>query len=305
MSAIVVAVFASALVALAIVVMGLSFASYRGEANVRRSIAMVQGTSILGAGRNAPLPDPVMGWGRSVMATVTGLLVLPSHRAWIQRQLARAGRLRPADLQKALDAKVALAAGGLLVGMVAILAFGPIGWLIALVAIVVGYESPDLLVYNLGLKRTEEVRLGLPDALDLLNLCVESGLSLSAAMSKVSDVQDGAVAEEFARVLQEMRLGVSRSDALEALAERSLESDLRQLVGAILQAESLGIPIAAVLREQAADMRARRRSRAREAAQKVPVKILAPLVLCFLPALFIIILGPAAITVVEWLTSRP
>jgi tight adherence protein C len=305
MNGILVAAVASALVALAVVVMGLSLAAYREEASVRRSVALVQRMGILGAGSTPPVSAPAIGWARSIVDQVTGLLVLPGHRAWMQRRLARAGRLRPADVQRAVDAKVALAAGGLLLGVVAVVTFGPIGWVLALVAIAVGYELPDLLVYNLGLKRTEAVRLGLPDALDLLNLCVESGLSLSAAMSKVAEVQSGAVAEEFARVLQEMRLGVSRSDALEALAERSTESDLRQLVGAILQAESLGIPIAAVLREQASDMRARRRSRAREAAQKLPVKILAPLVLCFLPALFIIILGPAAITVVEWLTSRP
>ena len=107
------------------------------------------------------------------------------------------------------------------------------------------------------------------------------------------------MADEFGRVLQEMRLGMSRAEAFEAMAQRTRQVDLQRFVSAVLQADKLGIPIAAVLREQARDMRARRRDRAREQAQKVPVKILMPLMLCLLPGLFIIILGPAVITAIN------
>jgi len=288
--------------AAAVLVLGLSIAGHRSTAGVRRSLALVQDSGLPRL-MDGESPDAPSSWGREALVALTRILVLPVNRRWIRRQLTRAGRVRPEDAQRVLDQKVVLAFTGLLLGALAVQAFGAAGWLMLLGALAVGYLLPDLLVYNAGLRRTEEIRLGLPDALDLLDLCVESGLSLQSAMGRVAQAQEGPVAEEFARVLQEMRLGVARSAALQSLVDRATESDLKQLVSAIMQAESLGIPIAAVLREQAREMRAKRTARAREAAQKVPVKILAPLMLCFLPGLFIIILGPAAIAVFEWLMS--
>ncbi len=287
-----------------LVVMSLSILSFRQQAGVRRSLALVVRTTQPVGGGGALLPTPPEGWGRALLDSCGRALVLPANRRWVRRQLTRAGRLGADDLRRVLDEKLALSLLGLLVGVLGVLALGGAGWVLLVVTTLVGYFLPDLLAFNAGLKRTEDIRTSLPDALDLLDLCVESGLSLQAAMAKVAEVQQGPVAEECARVLQEMRLGVSRKDALNALVDRSTQNDLRQLVAAILQAESLGIPVAGVLREQAREMRARRSVRAREAAQKVPVKILAPLMLCFLPGLFIIILGPAAITVVQWLTAR-
>lgn len=302
MSTVLISVVAGLMSAAAVLVLGLSIAAHRSNAGVRRSLALVHtyGLPSLSEGQS---PDSPSGWGREALATLSSLLVLPVNRRWIRRQLARGGRIRPEDAQRVVDRKLILAFTGLLLGVLAIQVFGTPGWLMLAGAVLVGYLLPDLLVYNAGLRRTEEIRLGLPDALDLLDLCVESGLSLQAAMGRVAQAQEGPVAEEFARVLQEMRLGVARSAALQSLVDRATESDLKQLVSAIMQAESLGIPIAAVLREQAREMRAKRSARAREAAQKVPVKILAPLMLCFLPGLFIIILGPAAIAVYEWFTG--
>jgi tight adherence protein C len=288
--------------AAAVLVLGLSIAGHRSTAGVRRSLALVQDSGLPRL-MDGESPDAPSSWGREALVALTRILVLPVNRRWIRRQLTRAGRVRPEDAQRVLDQKVVLAFTGLLLGALAVQAFGAAGWLMLLGALAVGYLLPDLLVYNAGLRRTEEIRLGLPDALDLLDLCVESGLSLQSAMGRVAQAQEGPVAEEFARVLQEMRLGVARSAALQSLVDRATESDLKQLVSAIMQAESLGIPIAAVLREQAREMRAKRTARAREAAQKVPVKILAPLMLCFLPGLFIIILGPAAIAAFEWFMS--
>lgn len=295
---------AATLTASAILVLGMSIVRYQEQAGVRRSLGLV-----LRIGAIRPVDDDLrspasLSWGREVLDSLTGLIVLPSNRRWIRAQLVRAGRVGPEHVQRVLDAKLLYSMAAVALGAAAIARFGPWGWGVLIAAVAVGYLLPDLLVYNVGLKRTEQIRLSLPDALDLLDLCVESGLSLQAAMAKVAEVQAGPVAEEFARVLQEMRLGVSRSDALHALADRATQSDLKQLVSAILQAESLGIPIAAVLREQASEMRAKRSARARETAQKVPVKILAPLMLCFLPGLFIIILGPALITVVDLFLSR-
>lgn len=302
MNSVVLPVVVALMSAAAVLVLGLSIAGHRSTAGVRRSLALVQDSGLPRL-MDGESPDAPSSWGREALVALTRILVLPVNRRWIRRQLTRAGRVRPEDAQRVLDQKVVLAFTGLLLGALAVQAFGAAGWLMLLGALAVGYLLPDLLVYNAGLRRTEEIRLGLPDALDLLDLCVESGLSLQSAMGRVAQAQEGPVAEEFARVLQEMRLGVARSAALQSLVDRATESDLKQLVSAIMQAESLGIPIAAVLREQAREMRAKRTARAREAAQKVPVKILAPLMLCFLPGLFIIILGPAAIAVFEWFMS--
>ena len=154
------------------------------------------------------------------------------------------------------------------------------------------------------LKRDEEMAKRLPDALDMLNLCVESGLSFAAALGQVAANQTGAVAEEFAIALQEMQYGRSRAEALTAMAGRTKQEDVERFVSAMLQVDKLGVPVATVLREQAKEMRAKRYSRAREQAQKVPVKILMPLMLCFLPALFIIILGPAAFSIAEVFSNQ-
>lgn len=303
MTNLVLPVLAGLMVTAAVLVLGLSVASHQSRAAVRRSLDLVVRSSQARPGMPQAGERPVDGLAREMLTAASRALVPPVSQRWIRHQLERAGRLAPEDLQRVLDWKLALGATGLALGSVVVALVGVWGWLVLVLAVALGYFAPDLLAYNAGLRRSEDIRLALPDALDLLDLCVSSGLSLQAAMAKVVQVQRGAVAEEFARVLQEMRLGVARADALTALVERVTQSDLKQLVGAILQAESLGIPIAAVLREQASEMRARRGARARETAQKVPVKILGPVVLCFLPGLFIIILGPAAISVFEWFTG--
>lgn len=290
-------VTAATLAAGAVLVLALAFVRHREHAGVRRSLDLVIRT---GASRSIDAPTvPNSGVLRPMFESVARAVVLPANRRSIKATLVKAGQLGDDAVQRVLDQKLLWGSVGAVVGVLWIVRFGAWGWLILPLAMGVGYFAPDLASYNAGLKRTEQIRLQLPDALDLLDLCVESGLSLQAGMAKVAEVQSGPVAEEFARVLQEMRLGVPRTDALQALADRAAQKDLRQLVSAIIQAESLGIPIAGVLKEQAKEMRSKRSDRARELAQKVPVKILAPLMLCFLPGLFIIILGPAAITAVD------
>lgn len=290
---------AAFLVAAAVLTVGLSVVQHREQAGVRRSLALVLRISAIKPADAELASVSPRGWLGAVLDSLARGLVLPANRQAIRAGLIRSGRMGDDALQRVLTQKLLGALVGAGLGALLVVRFGVWGWLAIPLMVGIGYLAPDLAVYNSGLKRTEEIRLKLPDALDLLDLCVESGLSLQAAMAKVAEVQSGPVAQEFARVLQEMRLGVARADALQALADRATQEDLRQLVAAIIQAESLGIPIAGVLKEQANEMRAKRSSRARELAQKVPVKILAPLMLCFLPGLFIIILGPAAITVID------
>jgi tight adherence protein C len=139
----------------------------------------------------------------------------------------------------------------------------------------------------------------LPDALDLLSITVEAGLGFDAAVARVARQSGGPLGEELHRVLQEMQIGKSRSDALRDLADRTSIPELKSFVLAMVQADIFGISIAKVLQVQAKEMRLKRRQRAEEQAQKVPVKIVFPLILCIFPSLFIVLLGPAVITIYE------
>jgi tight adherence protein C len=176
-----------------------------------------------------------------------------------------------------------------------------IGLLIAgaAVAATAGFFLPDILLYNAGVKRQEKIQKALPDALDLLTVCVEAGLGFDAALAQVARNTTTPLAAEFSRVLQEMQIGKSRSQALRAMTDRTTVPELRSFVSALVQAGELGITIADVLREQAKEMRLRRRQRAEEKAQKVPVKILFPLVFCLFPSLFIVIIGPGGISIAQ------
>ena len=290
---------AALFVFVAIVWIGLLIVRYRDSSAKRRSLAFV-------ASYASSDPHTAIQKARDedslVHTLALGLgtrLVSKSARRRIERQVLYCGRSEPNAADDVIVRKLLLAILGLFLGWLVGVAVGGIWWLALPVFGVFAYFVPDILIYNEGLKRDEEMGKRLPDALDMLNLCVESGLSFQAALSQVALNQEGPVAEEFALVLQEMQYGRSRGQALEALAGRSRQPDIQRFVSAMLQVDKLGVPVATVLRGQAKEMRAKRYARAREMAQKVPVKILMPLMLCFLPALFVIILGPAVYGIVQ------
>jgi len=170
---------------------------------------------------------------------------------------------------------------------------------LCIVASLVGYLAPNMWLYQVGYERTKKIQRAIPDALDLLTISVESGLGFDSALSHVARNTDGPLADEFARVLQEMQIGLGRGAALRALGERTHVPELKGFVSSMVQADALGIPIAQVLRVQAKEIRTKRRQRAEEQAQKVAVKILIPLIFCILPCLFIAVLGPAAIGILD------
>lgn len=252
------------------------------------------------SGEVAAQLEPPMTWLRGL-----GLWLSPSGTvASLQRRLDIAGNPQRWNTDRLLAAKGAGLAvlGGF--GLLYMLRSPALGIPAALIGAAAGFYLPDLLLYNTGLKRQELLRRELPDAMDLLTICVEAGLGFDAAMSRVSLNTEGALAAEFARVLQEMQIGESRSEALRSLAGRTTVTELRAFVTALIQAGELGVAIADVLREQAAEMRLRRRQRAEEKAQKVPVKILAPLMGCLFPALFVIVLGPGVLNIVHSLFRK-
>lgn len=167
-----------------------------------------------------------------------------------------------------------------------------------------GYVLPNILLYNAGKKRSTLIRNGLPDAMDLLTISVEAGLGFDAAVSRVSKNSEGPLGQEFARLLQEMQLGVGRTDAMRAMGDRTSLPDLKSFCSAMVQADSLGIPIARVLRIQSQEMRVKRRQRAEEKAQQVPVRIMIPLILFILPCLFLVIMGPAGIQIADTFSNQ-
>jgi tight adherence protein C len=162
--------------------------------------------------------------------------------------------------------------------------------------LLVGFLGPNLYLYQKAYDRSAKMLRELPDAIDLLTISVESGLGFDAAIQQVARKTQGPLSEEFARVLREMQIGQGRSEALRGLGERSNIQDLRGFVSALVQADSFGIPVAQVLRVQSHEMRVKRRQRAEEKAQQVPVKMTIPLIFCILPCLFIAVMGPAVIS---------
>ncbi len=166
-----------------------------------------------------------------------------------------------------------------------------------------GYYMPVLSLGRKISKRQNEIIKSLPDALDLLTICVEAGLGFDAAMSKVAEKWDNQLSMAFNRVIQEIQLGKLRREALRDMADSMDVSDVSTFVAAIIQADQLGVSIAKVLRIQADQMRVRRRQRAEELARQAPIKMLPAIAFLIFPAIFIVLLGPAALTLKDVFTG--
>jgi len=161
-----------------------------------------------------------------------------------------------------------------------------------------GYYLPVLSLGSKISRRQREILRSLPDALDLLTICVEAGLGFDAAMAKVAEKWDNELCMAFSRVIQELQLGKLRREALRAMADRMEVPDVSTFVAAIIQADQLGVSIARVLRIQSEQMRVRRRQRAEELASQAGIKMLPAIVFLIFPAIFVILLGPAVIQVI-------
>jgi tight adherence protein C len=184
-----------------------------------------------------------------------------------------------------------LMAGALSGGALALLLIGAFA--------VVGFLLPQLWLQQRVSQRQTQIIKSLPDAFDLITTCVEAGLGLDAALSRVAEQVEGPFADELSRTLREIGLGRLRRDALRELGERTGVPDLQTFVNAVIQAEQMGSSVGTVLRVQSEQLRVRRRQRAEAQAYKAPVKMIFPLVLCIFPTLFIVILGPAVITIIR------
>jgi tight adherence protein C len=162
-----------------------------------------------------------------------------------------------------------------------------------------GFYLPHLMLSSKISRRQKEIRKAMPDALDLLTICVEAGLGFDAAMSKVSEKWENELSLAFARVIREVQLGKVRREALKDMADRLGIPEMTSFVAAIIQSEQLGVSMAKVLRIQSDQMRVKRRQRAEEEAHKAPVKMIIPMALLIFPSIMIIILTPAVIQIME------
>lgn len=229
-----------------------------------------------------------------------GDVLAKGSRHRIARQLDYAGNPAAWPLDRVVRARVVAAVAMAFAGWGFVSAITHGHGLVGLpVGALLGLFLPDLLVYNAGTKRQLEIQAQLPDVLDGLVIGVEAGLGLDSAMTQVATMIRGPMPEEFHRVLQEMKLGVSRTVALRSLAARTTVRELKSLVTALVQAGEMGISVAGILREHSSEQRLRRRQRAEEQAQKVAVKLLFPVLFCFFPAIFVVVIGPAALRLVE------
>ena len=273
--------------------------------DIQRSISQLSAYEVRALAE--PLPTLLPFVDRVVGPFLNGLVsflkrVSPAGRAeHMRHRLTLAGNPQGMNADKFLTLKLlaALVMGALVFLFTLASGFSFGRFLIsALLMGAAGFFLPDLWLRNLIEKRQKAIRLALPDCLDLLTISVEAGLGFDAALAKVIKHIGGPLAGEFARMLQEMQVGVSRREALRSLSSRTDVEELRSFVTSMVQADIFGVSIARVLRTQAAEMRVQRRQRAEEKAQKAPVKLVFPVVICIFPAIITVILGPGMVRMI-------
>jgi tight adherence protein C len=224
----------------------------------------------------------------------------PQKVSRTEKRLAMAGNpgaLRTVDFLGLKLVVAVLVAGGGFVVLGLLMGNPPFGVVAALVLGGLGFMAPELWLSRRIKRRQKQILLAVPDTLDLLTISVRAGLSFDGALAKVVEKTNGALADEFRRSLAEIRVGKTRRDALRDIIGRTEVPALSNFIGAIVQAEQLGVPIAKVLQVQSEQLRIERRQRAEEMAAKAPIKMLFPLVGCIFPSMFIVILGPAVILI--------
>lgn len=256
-------------------------------------------------GRGVPAQEGATPAANPRGITRLGTQLTPKgYAGWLDKLLTKAGRPDNMPLERLLIAKPALA---LVAAFVSIFMAGkaPSGIILVILILlpVLAYFVPDIIIHGRGAERRQAIEMELPNTLDQMLIAVEAGLAFEAAMARTAQNGKGPLAAELVRALQDMQVGRSRKDAYQAMAQRTDAPDLRNFVRAVVQADSYGIALSGVLHTQADQMRIKRRQRAEEKAMKLPIKVLFPLMLCILPVLFIIVLGPAVINIMNSLMS--
>jgi tight adherence protein C len=218
----------------------------------------------------------------------------------LDQLLALAGRPASMPVERLMASKPALGmTGGVLAFMLISANASSTMVFLGLFLTVLGYFIPDLLLYSKGQERQQKLQLELANTLDQMLISVEAGLGFEAAMARAGANGRGPLADELVRTLQDMQVGRSRRESYLALADRTSVPELRSFVKAIVQADAYGIALSNVLRTQAKVMRVKRRQRAEEKAMKLPVMVLFPLMFCIFPTLFVVVIGPAILNLID------
>lgn len=246
--------------------------------------------------------QPVLGGFNGFIGRVT-----PKHYVeQLDKSLREAGN--PMNLNA--NSCITMQMGAIIIEIIGVISIwiafaAPVSKIMLILAALIGltYIFPGLYIKQLIQERQLEIEKSLPDAIDLLTVSIEAGLSFDGAMSKLVEKMSGVLVSEFAIVLKEMKMGISKRDALKSMIKRVPVANLITFVGAIIQADQLGVSIGNVLRIQSNIMRQKRRQRASELAMKAPIKMLFPMVLFILPTIFIVLLGPVLIKVMQAFSS--
>lgn len=279
----------------------------REKVGVARSMAAIQAMDAASAGLVAeeyarPFGDRVVAPSYDKLSNLGRRLTPQARIERVQHKLELAGNPGSWSVDRVMAWKIiGLASGATLGFILTLLMQSSFIWVVASTALlaVTGFFVPNFVLYQVASERSLAIRRSLPDTIDLLAISVAAGLAFDAAVEQVARNTQGPLADEFFRVLSEMQIGRSRSDALRALAERTDVDDLKAFVTAMIQADEFGVPIARVLRTQSDELRVKRRQYAEERAQKVPVKLIFPLVLFIMPAIFVVLIGPAAFRIID------
>jgi tight adherence protein C len=276
------------------------------DEGVGRALATIEALGVASPGIR---PDAEASFQERVLTplmarfVVLGRRLTPADNAdRLRQKLDRAGNPTGWTVDRVVAMKVVGFGVGLLGSIIltAVLGLSLMPRVVVTVAAsMTGYVAVNAWLYQRAHDRAEKMQKGLPDALDLLTISVEAGLGFDAALSQVARNTDGPISEEFARVITEMQIGMGRSQAMRSLGGRTKLPELRGFANAMVQADAFGIPVGQVLRVQSNEMRLKRRQHAEEKANKVPVKMMVPLIFFILPTLFIAVLGPAVIVLLR------
>ncbi len=285
----------SVLAGVAAVALGLPLLAWAAFSRPPAVVAETRGNLQRGLDLGSADPGARASSGRGLVAALTPRGTV----ARLNRLAGTAGRPAAWPLPRLVAAKLVLAAIAGALGLVVVTGRpGLLTGLMAAAVTAVAYVVPELLLYSRGQERREAINLELADTLDQMTIAVEAGLGFESAMARAGKNGKGPLAEELVRTLQDIAVGQPRRDAYLALAERTGAPDLQRFIRAVVQADAYGVSIADVLRTQAQEMRLKRRQRAEEKAMQIPVKVIFPLILCILPTLFIVLLGPAVMDIV-------
>lgn len=226
------------------------------------------------------------------------LILNSKYGEWINRTSAKAGKWQQEEVEDLVTRKLQFAVGAFILIAIGV-QFASLPLLFLVVIPLLAFFALDLILIDKAKSRITSISKALPDTIDLLNMCVSAGIGFHSGMQRVANSGDNPLSQEFSRVLAEMKLGQGRSQALLAMSERLDIEPLDQFVDSVLQVDRLGVPMSKVLEEQSRQLRSMRREKAREQAQKLPVKILAPTMLFMLPSLLVIVLGPAVVSILR------